>query len=252
MPAPRKRSSKKTESTEPSLFSEADGKPAWVPPPLAEGWIEQLQDEFNQPYFQNLQAFLAQDRQEHKVYPPEEEVFTAFRLTPFEEVKVLILGQDPYHNPGEAHGLCFSVKPGMKVPPSLRNIFKELKDDIGCAIPAHGDLETWGKQGVFLLNAVMTVRENQPTSHKDKGWERFTDAVIRKVSAKEDRVVFVLWGAYAQKKTALIDLSRHTVLQSVHPSPLSAKNGFFGSKPFSQANAALKKAGRGEIDWEMV
>jgi uracil-DNA glycosylase len=164
---------------------------------------------------------------------------------------VLILGQDPYHGPGQAHGLCFSVKRGVPQPPSLVNIFKELHDDLGCAIPSHGNLEHWARQGVLLLNAVLTVRANVANSHKDRGWEQFTDAVIKAVNAKPDRVVFVLWGAYARAKKMLIDRTRHVVIESAHPSPLSASNGFFGSRPFSQINAALREAGKPEIDWQI-
>jgi len=185
------------------------------------------------------------------VYPSEEELFSAFRLTPYDEVKVLLLGQDPYHGPGQAHGLAFSVQPGVKPPPSLVNIFKELQSDLGLPKPKDGSLVPWSKQGVLLLNAVLTVREGQANAHEGKGWERFTDAVIQKVSDKKEPVVFLLWGSYAQKKEALIDTSRHVILKAPHPSPLSAKRGFFGSKPFRLINEALEKAGRGPIDWRL-
>jgi uracil-DNA glycosylase len=172
-------------------------------------------------------------------------------LTPYEKVSVLILGQDPYHEVGQAHGLCFSVRSDVAIPPSLQNIYKELHDDLGCAIPNNGYLTPWAEQGVLLLNAVLTVRAHQANSHQGKGWEYFTDAVIRAVNDKPDRVVFVLWGAYARKKKPLIDTSRHVIIESAHPSPLSAANGFFGSRPFSKINAALREAGKPEIDWQI-
>jgi uracil-DNA glycosylase len=242
-----KRKTPSQQANEPSLCAEA---PTWSPPKLATGWNDALRSIFESESFQKLQAFLGEERKNFPIYPPESDVFSAFQLTTLEAVKVLILGQDPYHNPGEAHGLCFSVRPGITVPPSLKNIYKELKDDLGINPPKHGFLEAWAKQGVLLVNAVMTVRENQPNSHKDQGWEKFTDAVIAKVNEQKERVVFVLWGAYAQKKAKLIDTTRHVILASAHPSPLSAKNGFFGSKPFSKINAALEEAGRTPIGWE--
>lgn len=217
--------------------------------PLPGSWQERLGDELRKPYFQELRDFVDRERRTHEVFPPEDEVFTALRLTPYRSVRVMTLGQDPYHGPGQAHGLAFSVRPGVRPPPSLKNIFRELHDDVGCPVPQTGYLAPWAEQGVLLLNAVLTVRSGEPNSHKGKGWEKFTDAVIRAVNAKEERVVFVLWGAYAGKKRELVDESRHTVVQSVHPSPLSAKRGFFGSQPFSQINDALREAGRGEIDW---
>jgi uracil-DNA glycosylase len=183
------------------------------------------------------------------VYPPPEDVFAALHLTPYASVKVLILGQDPYHGPRQAHGLCFSVRPGVTPPPSLVNIHKELQDDLDCPPPGHGSLEHWARQGVLLLNATLTVRAGQAGSHQGKGWETFTDEVIRVVSAKPETVVFVLWGGYARRKRPLVDTSRHVVIESAHPSPLSAHNGFFGSRPFSRANAALVAAGRDPIDW---
>jgi uracil-DNA glycosylase len=172
-------------------------------------------------------------------------------LTAYKDMKVLLLGQDPYHGPGQAHGLCFSVRPGVRPPPSLVNIFKELRDDLACKIPNNGSLIAWARQGVLLLNAVLTVRAHQANSHKDKGWETFTDSVIRAANDKPDRVVFVLWGAYAGKKTGLIDAKRHVIIKSAHPSPFSADNGFFGSRPFSKINAALREAGKTEIDWQI-
>lgn len=214
-------------------------------------WRPVLQVETEKPYWKELRAFVAEERKKHQVFPPPAEEFAALYLTPYEDVKVLILGQDPYHGPGQAHGLCFSVRPGVDKPPSLVNIFKELESDLGCKPPNHGSLEHWAKQGILLLNAVLTVRAHQATSHKGKGWETFTDAVIQAVNAKEDKVVFVLWGAYARAKKVFIDRTRHTIIESAHPSPLSASNGFFGSKPFSKINAALRAAGKTEIDWQI-
>lgn len=218
---------------------------------VSPSWQEVLFEEFEQPYFRKLQNFLIEERQSHIVYPPEEDMFSAFELTPYDKVNVLLLGQDPYHDQNQAHGLCFSVKPGIKPPPSLINIFKELKDDVGLNIPNHGYLVSWAKQGILMLNAVLTVRAHTPNSHKNQGWETFTDAVISKVNQKVDPVVFVLWGGYAQKKLKLIDTKRHTVIKSAHPSPLSARNGFFGSKPFSAINSALLSHGKPEIDWQI-
>lgn len=219
--------------------------------PLPPSWQAVVGDETEKPYFAALREFVAEERRTHAVYPPDGEEFTALELTPYEQVRVVILGQDPYHGPGQAHGLAFSVRPGVRPPPSLGNIFKELRDDLGCRIPNNGFLVPWAEQGVLLLNTVLTVREAEPNSHKGRGWEKFTDAIIRRVGHKDDEVVFVLWGAPAGKKTELIDTARHTIVQSVHPSPLSAKRGFFGSRPFSQINAALKKAGKPEIDWQI-
>ena len=215
-------------------------------------WQNALGDEFEKPYWKELTTFIHRERQESLVFPPEEDVFTALRLTPFEQVRVVILGQDPYHDDGQAHGLAFSVRPGVRPPPSLANIYKELVSDIpGFALPNNGFLVPWAEQGVLLLNAVLTVRAHTPNSHKGKGWEIFTDAVLKAVSAKSEPVIFVLWGGYAQKKLPLIDTERHRVLQSAHPSPLSARNGFFGSQPFSQINAALEKAGSSPIEWQI-
>ncbi|HEU0013054.1 MAG TPA: uracil-DNA glycosylase [Longimicrobium sp.] len=215
-----------------------------VPP----SWRPHVGAELDKPYFHKLRDFVDAERRAHTVYPPEAEVFTALELTPFDEVRVLILGQDPYHGPGQAHGLAFSVLPGVRPPPSLMNIFKELKDEMGCPIPNHGALVSWTRQGVLLLNAVLTVREGQPNSHKGKGWEKFTDAVIRAVAARPDPVVFVLWGGYAAKKEALIG-PPHYVHRSAHPSPLSAKRGFFGSTPFTIVNRELRHAGKEPVDW---
>ena len=216
---------------------------------MATDWNPLLRDEFDKAYWKDLQAFVAQERHHAQVFPPAPEVFAALHLTPHVDTKVLILGQDPYHGPGQAHGLCFSVREGTAKPPSLVNIFKELQSDLGVAPPQHGSLEHWARQGVLLLNAVLTVRAHQAGSHAGKGWETFTDEVIRTVSAKPEPVVFVLWGAYARKKKALIDTRRHHVIESAHPSPLSAHNGFFGSRPFSRANDALVSAGRDPVDW---
>jgi uracil-DNA glycosylase len=217
---------------------------------LPADWQEALAGEFGKPYFKKLEEFVAAERREHTVFPPDEDLFAAFRLTPYGRVKVVLLGQDPYHDDGQAHGLAFSVRPGVKPPPSLANIFKELRDDVGCFVPDNGCLVPWAKQGVLLLNAVLTVRAHQPASHKDRGWEEFTDAVIRALGARPEPVVFLLWGAYAQKKGQLIDAGRHRVLTAPHPSPLSAKK-FFGSRPFSKANQALQELGQAPIDWQL-
>lgn len=220
-------------------------------PPLPASWQAVVGEERHKPYFRELEKFLDVERREHTVFPPRDEVFTALKLTPYEDTNVLILGQDPYHDEGQAHGLAFSVRPGVTPPPSLHNIFKELHDDLGCRIPDNGYLVPWAEQGVLLLNTVLTVRAHSPNSHKGKGWEKFTDAVFRAVGEKEDPVVFVLWGGNARKKGKLIDGDRHTVVESAHPSPLSARNGFFGSKPFSKVNAALGAAGKPPIDWRI-
>jgi uracil-DNA glycosylase len=214
-------------------------------------WNPVLRAELEQPYWAELQAFVAQERANHTVYPAPDEVFAALHLTPYSEVKVLILGQDPYHGPGQAHGLCFSVRPGVDPPPSLKNIFREMESDLGLPPPAGGHLEPWARQGVLLLNASLTVRARSAGSHQGKGWETFTDAVIRAVNDKDETVVFILWGAFARKKKALIDTDRHVVIESAHPSPLSASNGFFGSRPFSRANDALVAAGRTPVDWSL-
>ncbi|MBI4748140.1 MAG: uracil-DNA glycosylase [Acidobacteria bacterium] len=216
-----------------------------------ESWHTVLSDEFEKPYFTKLKSFLETERANHTIFPPEDDVFSAFSLTPYDEVRVFLLGQDPYHDDNQAHGLCFSVRPGIKPPPSLVNMYKELKEDLGHSIPNHGYLVPWAKQGMLMLNAVLTVRAHSPNSHKDQGWEQFTDAVIRKVNDKTEPVVFVLWGGYAQKKAKLIDGNRHKVIQTAHPSPLSARNGFFGSKPYSKINELLREAGHPEINWKL-
>jgi uracil-DNA glycosylase len=218
---------------------------------IPQSWRERLKDELNKPYFEKLSRFVDEERQKYSIFPPEEDMFAALRLTPYENVNVLLLGQDPYHDNHQAHGLCFSVRPGIKPPPSLINIFKELHEDVGCRIPNNGYLVPWAQQGILLLNAVLMVRAHEPNSHKGRGWETFTDAIIRVVSDKESPVVFVLWGGYAQKKRSLIDTSRHTIIQSAHPSPLSARNGFFGSKPFSAINKALRETDKPEINWQL-
>jgi uracil-DNA glycosylase len=214
-------------------------------------WNPVLRAELAKPYWAELQRFVADERSRHQVFPAPDEVFAALHLTPYDAVKVLILGQDPYHGPGQAHGLCFSVRPGVPAPPSLVNIFKELEADLGIAPPDHGCLDAWAAQGVLLLNATLTVRARQAASHQGKGWEIFTDEVLRAVNAKSERVVFILWGASARKKRHLVDTTRHVVIESAHPSPLSAHNGFFGSRPFSRANEALVAAGREPVVWRI-
>jgi len=214
-------------------------------------WNPLLREELAKPYWAELQVFVAAERAEHPVYPKPGAVFAALHLTPYASVKVLILGQDPYHGPEQAHGLCFSVQPGVAPPPSLRNIFKEMEDDLGHPPPNHGDLEAWATQGVLLLNTSLTVRGGQAASHQGKGWEVFTDQVIRAVNDKPDAVVFILWGAAARKKKSFIDTGRHTIIESAHPSPLSAHNGFFASRPFSRTNEALIAAGRDPVDWRI-
>ena len=218
---------------------------------VPESWQAVLEAEFSMPYIAKLETFLEVERATQTVFPPESEVFSALELTPFENVRVLIVGQDPYHDDGQAHGLAFSVKPGKRIPPSLRNIYQELEADLGIPRAKTGFLEPWARQGVLLLNTSLTVRAHAAGSHKGQGWEKLTDAIIRAVSSKAERVVFVLWGGHAGKKLELIDLSKHTIIQSAHPSPLSAHNGFFGSRPFSKINAALLEAGKPAIDWRL-
>ncbi len=214
-------------------------------------WNPILRTEFEKPYWHSLQQFVHQERTNHEVYPPDDQVFAALHLTPYETVRVLILGQDPYHGPGQAHGLCFSVAHGVPIPPSLKNIYKEREADLGLPAPDHGSLIDWAKQGVLLLNTTLTVRARQAASHQNQGWERFTDEVIQAVSAKDEHVVFVLWGAAAGKKRELINTDKHTIVASPHPSPLSAHRGFFGSRPFSTINEALAGSGQEPIDWQI-
>ena len=213
-------------------------------------WNPVLRGEFAKPYWTELRRFVADERARATVYPPDADVFAALHLTPLADTRVVILGQDPYHGPGQAHGLCFSVRRGVAVPPSLANVYKELQADLGIRPPRHGDLTTWARQGVLLLNTTLTVRAGQAASHQGKGWERFTDEVLAVVNALPHPVVFILWGAAARRKKALLD-ARHTVIESAHPSPLSASNGFFGSRPFSRTNAALTAAGLEPIDWHL-
>lgn len=211
-------------------------------------WNALLRGEFDKPYWKRLQAFVSQERERHTVYPAPQDVFAALHHTSYADTKVIILGQDPYHGPNQAHGLCFSVQRGVRPPPSLANIFKELHDDVGVTVPTHGNLEAWARRGVLLLNTTLTVRAASAGSHQGKGWETFTDEVIRVVNQKPF-VVFVLWGSHARRKKNLIDGSRHAVIESPHPSPLSAHQGFFGSRPFSKVNSALESAGLHHIDW---
>ncbi|MFL5345295.1 MAG: uracil-DNA glycosylase [Hyalangium sp.] len=218
---------------------------------LPADWSEVLKEALESPSFHKLERFVEAERRRSTVYPSEADLFSAFRLTPYQRVRVLLLGQDPYHGPGQAHGLAFSVQPGVPPPPSLVNIFKELQSDQGLPPPASGSLVAWAEQGVLLLNAVLTVRQAEPNSHAGQGWEEFTDAVIRAVAAKPEPVVFLLWGNYARKKRKLIDTQRHVVIESPHPSPLSAAGGFFGSRPFRQINAALEARGQPPIDWRL-
>ena len=212
-------------------------------------WKEAIGAEFEKTYFKQLVTFIRDEYSNHIVYPPGKMLFNAFNYCPFNEVKVVIIGQDPYHGQGQAHGLSFSVQDGVPIPPSLENIYKELVSDMGVPFPESGNLTHWAKQGVLLLNTVLSVREKEPQSHQNKGWEFFTDAVIRAISERKDPVVFILWGSPAQKKEAIIDSGKHLILKAVHPSPLSAYRGFFGSKPFSQTNAFLEKQGKTPIDW---
>lgn len=219
-----------------------------IAPKLEEGWLNVLKPEFEKPYFSDLKSFLVREREQFTVYPPGNRIFAAFDYTPFDEVEVVILGQDPYHGPGQANGLCFSVSDGVRQPPSLVNIFKELKTDVGCDIPLSGNLEKWAKQGVFLLNATLTVRANTAGSHQNKGWEQFTDSVIKTLSDKKENLVFLLWGNYAKAKAELIDANKHLVLTAAHPSPL-ARGAFFGCKHFSKTNEYLGAKGKKPINW---
>lgn len=216
---------------------------------MHDSWKTRLHDEFDKPYFQDLISFVRKEYATQVVYPPGKEIFAAFDACPFEQVKVVIIGQDPYHGAGQANGLCFSVRDGVRMPPSLVNIFKEIQQDLGKPIPSNGNLERWAKQGVLLLNATLTVRGSSPGSHQHKGWETFTDRVIRVISEEKTGVVFLLWGSYAQKKGEIIDRSKHLVLMSAHPSPFSADRGFFGNRHFSRTNEYLRSKGLREIEW---
>jgi uracil-DNA glycosylase len=219
---------------------------------LHPSWLEPLADEFAEPYMADLKRFLLEERERGKsIFPKGSEWFRALDLTPLDQVRVVILGQDPYHGHGQAHGLCFSVRPGVQPPPSLVNIFKELESDLGIKPARHGFLEHWARQGVLLLNSVLTVEMGRAAAHRDRGWERFTDAIVRQVNGRADPVVFMLWGSYAQKKAAFVDTSRHLVLRAPHPSPLSAHGGFFGCKHFSKANAFLQAKGLQPVDWAL-
>ncbi len=216
---------------------------------IAQSWKQRLTEEFGKPYFATLTNFVKEEYKTETIYPPGREIFRAFDCCDFENVKVVIIGQDPYHGPGQANGLCFSVRDGLRMPPSLVNIFKEIRNDLGKEMPSSGDLGRWADQGVLLLNATLTVRAGSPGSHQNKGWEMFTDAVIKKISDEKQNVVFLLWGAYAQKKGEVIDRTKHLVLMSAHPSPFSADRGFFGCKHFSKANQYLTSKGLSEINW---
>ncbi|MEI7982602.1 MAG: uracil-DNA glycosylase [Bacteroidota bacterium] len=222
-----------------------------IDPVIGESWKRMLLEEFDKPYFRQLKGFLMEEKKKHRVFPPGSLIFNAFNHTPFEKVKVVILGQDPYHGAGQAHGLCFSVPRGVPKPPSLINIFKEMENDMGLPMPSSGDLTSWASQGVFLLNATLTVRENMAGSHQNKGWETFTDAAIKSLSDHRKGLIFVLWGNFAIAKKSLIDTPRHFVLTAAHPSPLSASRGFLGCKHFSQINHLLSNSGGGMIDWRI-
>jgi uracil-DNA glycosylase len=223
-----------------------------IDPKIHESWKEVLTDEFQKPYFFELKRFLVDQRSQQTIYPPGNLIFNAFDKTPFDKVKVVILGQDPYHGPGQAHGLCFSVPRGIAPPPSLVNIFKEIKEDVGAPIPSHGNLEHWAEQGVLLLNATLTVIANQPLSHQNKGWETFTDKVIELLSQQKKGLVFILWGRNAKAKEPLIDASKHFILKAAHPSPFSAYSGFFGCNHFSKTNQLLQQQDISPIDWNLT
>ncbi len=218
---------------------------------IANDWLEPLKPEFSKPYYKKLYQTVNEEYRTHQIFPPADDIFNAFALTPLHEVKVVILGQDPYHGEGQAHGLCFSVKPDVEIPPSLVNIYKELQDDCGCEIPNNGYLTKWAKQGVLLLNTVLTVRAHQANSHRGIGWEEFTDAAIRVLNEQDRPMVFILWGRPAQMKKSMLTNPKHMIIESPHPSPLSAYRGFFGSRPFSRTNKFLKEHGLKEIDWQI-
>lgn len=218
---------------------------------ISNDWLTELSQEFHKPYYKELYQFVLQEYNTTQVFPPSEDIFNAFHLAPLSEVKVVIIGQDPYHNVGQAHGLCFSVKPDVDIPPSLVNIYKELHDDLGCYVPDNGYLVKWAKQGVLLLNTVLTVRAHMANSHRGKGWEEFTDAAIRALNKQDRPIVFILWGRPAQMKEKMLNNPKHLILKAPHPSPLSAYNGFFGSRPFSQTNRFLEEHGVAPIDWQI-
>ena len=220
-------------------------------PALTGKWEEELRGEFGKEYYRKLFTIVKQEYDTHRCYPPSDDIFNAFHFTPLDQVKVVILGQDPYHEEGQAHGLSFSVKPGVAIPPSLVNIYQDLKDDLGCYVPDNGYLEKWARQGVMMLNTVLTVRAHEANSHKNIGWEEFTDAAIRVLANQDRPMVFILWGRPAQKKESMITNPKHLVLKSPHPSPLSAYRGFFGSRPFSRANEFLERNGETPIDWQI-
>lgn len=223
-----------------------------IEPKIEESWKIKMGEEFSKPYFNDLKNFLIAEKSKGSIiYPPGQQIFNAFNHTSFDKVKVVIVGQDPYHGRGQANGLCFSVSPGIKPPPSLINIFKELNDDLGIPVPNHGNLEKWADHGVLLLNASLTVRANEPNSHQGKGWENFTDATIMKLSDEREGLIFMLWGKFAQAKDILIDSLKHHILKAAHPSPYSASYGFFGCRHFSKANEILKKQGKDPIDWRL-
>ena len=218
---------------------------------ISNDWLEALQGEFKKPYYRQLFETVKKEYATHQVFPPSDDIFNAFHLTPLKDVKVVILGQDPYHNVGQAHGLCFSVRRGVAIPPSLVNIYQELHDDLGCTIPNHGCLEKWARQGVLMLNTVLTVRAHQANSHRGIGWEEFTDAAIKALDEQDRPIVFILWGAPAQRKKVMLHNPKHLILEAPHPSPLSAFRGFFGSRPFSKTNAFLEAHGVEPIDWQI-
>ncbi len=222
-----------------------------IVPDIEDGWKNILMEDFNNESFIQLRSFLLEEKKQFTIYPPGKSIFSAFNQTPFNNVKVVIIGQDPYHGAGQAHGLCFSVPEGIRQPPSLKNIFKEIHNDLGIHLPKTGNLEKWAQQGVLLLNATLTVRASQAGSHQSKGWETFTDVVIKKISDQKENIVFLLWGNYAQAKQELIDISKHYILKAAHPSPFSAYRGFFGCRHFSKANHILKELGKEEIDWSL-
>lgn len=226
-------------------------KEGLIMPPITNDWAAALAPEYKKDYYRKLFDFIGREYATHEIFPPGDDIFNAFHLTPLKDVKCVIIGQDPYHNTGQAHGLCFSVKPEVEIPPSLVNIYKELHDDLGCYVPNNGYLVKWAKQGVLMLNAVLTVRAHQAASHQGKGWEDFTDAAIRIINEQDRPIVFLLWGGFAQKKAAMLNNPKHLILKAPHPSPLSVYRGFFGCRHFSQANAYLEKNGIAPIDWQI-